>query len=137
MPVFDWVQTRVVGQKPNGTAWRKDEECKCDKAELLGSVALAFEDYESLYDGLEAISLDNSLIDEIKVDAKVKKSLLELIIKSIKPPIVEIIGYVEMTTPAPDGVKVIRSSLKVDVPSTPACTFSIHSDTYSTLRSKG
>ena len=69
-------------------------------------------DYKSLYDGLEAISADNSVADKLGLDAKTKNALVELVKKSIKPPFVDITGYVEFKSYEADGVKIIKEALK-------------------------
>ncbi|MBM3309164.1 MAG: translation initiation factor IF-2 subunit alpha [Candidatus Altiarchaeales archaeon] len=73
-------------------------------AELLG-------EYPSLYKGFEAISLDKSVADKLKVPDKWKPKLVEIVCKSIKPPFVEITGFVELTSFEPNGVDVVKESL--------------------------
>ncbi|MCX6695114.1 MAG: S1 RNA-binding domain-containing protein, partial [Candidatus Altiarchaeota archaeon] len=67
--------------------------------------------YDSVYAGLEAIASDNSAADGLAIDAKLKKKLVELVVKSIKAPFVEITGYVEFRSYEPDGVNMVRKAL--------------------------
>jgi translation initiation factor 2 subunit 1 len=69
-------------------------------------------DYKSLYGGLEAISADNGVADKLGLDAKTKNALVELVKKSIKPPFVDITGYVEFKSYEPNGVTIIKEALK-------------------------
>ena len=68
--------------------------------------------FDTVYDGLEAILLDNSLIDGLEIDDTWKEPLLNLIKKSIKLPLVEITGYVRLQSYRPDGINIIKNSLK-------------------------
>ena len=67
--------------------------------------------YESVYKGFEAIAADNSIADKLNIDPKWKKKLIDLVVKSIKSPYVEITGYVELHSYEPEGVNTIRKSL--------------------------
>jgi translation initiation factor 2 subunit 1 len=68
--------------------------------------------YGSLYEGLEAIASDEHAADLLGIDEKYKKSFVELVQKSIKPPFVYITGYVEFKSYEPAGVNIIKESLK-------------------------
>jgi len=67
--------------------------------------------YDSVYKGFEAIVADNSVAEKLDLDAKWKKKLAEIVVKSIKSPYVEIAGYIELRSYEPDGVNNIKSSL--------------------------
>ena len=71
-----------------------------------------YADYKTLYDGLEAISADEKVADNFGLDAKWKKALVELVKKSIKPPFVDITGYVEFKSYEPNGITTIKEALK-------------------------
>jgi len=68
-------------------------------------------EYGSLYNGLEAITVNNEIAKKLDIDEKVRSKLIELVVKSIKPPFVEITGYVELRSFESDGIDVIKESL--------------------------
>ncbi len=72
----------------------------------------ALSDYESLYAGMEAVSADPSAADDLGLEDKWRKKFVELVEKSIKPPSVEITGYVELRSYEPDGVVHVRNALE-------------------------
>ena len=88
------------------------KEMSCDAKSTMDAVISGLDDYDSIYEGLEAISSNNNLIKNIELEPPIKKKLLELIINSIKPPEVEVIGYVEMKSHKSDGVNAIRKALE-------------------------
>ncbi|MDD5110921.1 MAG: translation initiation factor IF-2 subunit alpha [Candidatus Altiarchaeota archaeon] len=69
-------------------------------------------EYPSIYKALEAITLDKAAADRFKIPDKWKAKLVEITCKSIKPPYVEINGYVELHSYEPDGIDVIKESLQ-------------------------
>jgi len=68
--------------------------------------------YESLYKGLEAATVDEKAFDGVQLDSKLKEALVELAKKNIKPPYVEVTGFLEMRSYKPDGVTTIKESLE-------------------------
>lgn len=68
-------------------------------------------EYVNAYKGLEAISIDKNNAEKLKIPEKWKPKLVEIASKSIKPPYVEITGYVELRSYEPNGVEVIKESL--------------------------
>lgn len=70
------------------------------------------EKFDSLYEGLEAITLNKSIIDELDIDEKWKSALIALVNKSIKPPLVDVTGYVELRSYEPNGVDILKDALK-------------------------
>ncbi|MBU0762076.1 MAG: S1 RNA-binding domain-containing protein, partial [Candidatus Altiarchaeota archaeon] len=85
-------------------------EKELDLKGCLDEVNNLFSDYDSLYDAFEAVSLDNALLKKSKLNAKLKDKLLELIVKNIKPPEVEVVGYVELSSYEGDGVKHVKKA---------------------------
>ncbi len=88
-------------------------ELKVPAAEIksmLGEKLL--KQYNSFYEGLEAIASDEHAADSLGIDEKYKKPFVELVQKSIKPPFVYITGYVEFKSYEPTGVNIIKESLK-------------------------
>ncbi|MFH1054605.1 MAG: translation initiation factor IF-2 subunit alpha [Candidatus Altiarchaeota archaeon] len=86
-------------------------ELKLNTIEVLGSVSKAMSGYDSIYAGLEAIAVDNSVADKLDINEKWRKKLVELVAKSIKPPSVEVTGYVDIRSFEPDGVKAVKAAL--------------------------
>ncbi|OYT26970.1 MAG: translation initiation factor IF-2 subunit alpha [Candidatus Altiarchaeales archaeon ex4484_96] len=70
------------------------------------------EKYGSVYEGLEAITSDNTRIDELEVKNEWRDDLLKLINENIKVPYVEVTGYVKLKSYQPDAVDKIREALK-------------------------
>ncbi|MFH1403220.1 MAG: translation initiation factor IF-2 subunit alpha [Candidatus Altiarchaeota archaeon] len=68
-------------------------------------------EYGSVYAGLEAISADHDVADGLGLDEKWRKALVALVSKSIKSPLVEITGYVELKSYESEGVNIIKDSL--------------------------
>lgn len=70
------------------------------------------EKFDSLYEGLESIAENEKVLNEINIEEKFKKPLLNLIKKSIKAPLVEISGYAELKSYKEDGVDFIKKTLE-------------------------
>ena len=67
--------------------------------------------YKSVYDAVIDIGTNNiSVIDDLEVSEKIKKTIYELS-KKIKLPTVEIRGILEMTNNKSDGIEIIRKIL--------------------------
>jgi translation initiation factor 2 subunit 1 len=79
--------------------------------DCISGVEEAFSDYESIYDAFEAIAADKSIIEKSGLDKKLCDKLLELIDSNIKPPEVEIVGYIEIRSFEGDGIKHVRAAL--------------------------
>jgi len=87
------------------------EELGVDYVKLHDKIAPTLNEYGSLYAGLEAISADEAVADELDVPEKWRKKLVELTQKSIKPPRVEVVGYVNLQSFESDGVDVVKAAL--------------------------
>ena len=77
------------------------------EAEILSKL----KDYTSPYDGFEAISGENELIEKLGFKKELRAKLLDIITKNVKTPFVVVTGFVELRSHAPNGVDVIRESL--------------------------
>jgi translation initiation factor 2 subunit 1 len=75
--------------------------------------ALFVEKFGSAYSAFEeaAIAGENAF-EGIKMDAKMAKEIVSVARENIKDAFVEIAGYVDLTTNAPNGVELIRDALK-------------------------
>ena len=70
------------------------------------------ERYGSVYEGLEAIAMNNTLIDDLGMRDEWKGDFLKLVNENIKIPFVEITGYVKLRSYQPDGIEDIKNALK-------------------------
>jgi translation initiation factor 2 subunit 1 len=89
-----------------------EKELKLSADDIKGLEREMLKKFDSVYEGLEAIVMDNSALDELKIDEKWKPLLLDLIKKSIKAPFVDVTGYVELRSYEPDGVNIVKRSLE-------------------------
>lgn len=88
-------------------------ELKTDYCELSKKVTAELPaEYASAYKWLEAVSIDKTNVLKIKLPEKWKAKFVEIAAKSIKPPYVEITGYVELMSYEPDGIVIIKESLQ-------------------------
>jgi translation initiation factor 2 subunit 1 len=88
-------------------------ELKSDLGELSKKVNEELpKEYASVYKWLEAVSVDKANVEKIKLPEKWKATFIEIAGKSIKPPYVEITGYVELMSYEPNGIEVIKASLQ-------------------------
>ena len=87
-----------------------------DKADLSSKEVDELEDkllskYDSVYDAILEIAVKNvSIIDDLRISDKIKKTIQEISTK-IKLPSVEIRGVLELTSNKSDGIEIIRKTL--------------------------
>jgi len=72
----------------------------------------ALKQYSSLYEFFEASTKDEKLLESTGMEKKNLKILQETINQRIKPTEVEIKGKLKITTYAPNGIEVVKDSLK-------------------------
>jgi len=105
---------KIQEWKADQKAWKWLEMSYKDRPEDVKRVAdILVAAYDSLYMAMEeaAISGVDALADERLTEEDLK--MLESLSKdNVKIPSVDISGYVDITSPAPDGVDVIRKALK-------------------------
>lgn len=70
------------------------------------------EKYSSLHDFFEQSAKDESLLGNLGIDKKHIKIIEETIRQRIKPSEVEIVGKLKIATYAPNGIDIIKESLK-------------------------
>ena len=80
--------------------------------QLYNEVSDKIKNYNSIYECFEAASKDEKLLESLGIDKKYAKVLDETIKQRIKPSEVEIIGKLRITIFAPNGIDVIKDSLK-------------------------
>jgi translation initiation factor 2 subunit 1 len=107
------IKLQQVKQKQRSTKLMEvmAAELKLDPPLVVASVNKALSSYDSPYAGLEAIAADNGVADRLDLEPKLRKKLLELVVKSIKAPVVEITGYAELHSFESDGVSVVKEAL--------------------------
>ncbi|UCE45306.1 MAG: translation initiation factor IF-2 subunit alpha [Methanobacteriota archaeon] len=69
------------------------------------------EEFGSLYGALEETASDPSVLKNLGIDKKWVAAMTSLANESIQLPSVSIDGVLEITSPAPDGIDMIRTSL--------------------------
>ena len=69
-------------------------------------------DYASLHEFFESASKDESLLESLNIDKKHLKIINETIKQRIKPTEVKIVGKLRITIYAPNGIDIIKESLK-------------------------
>ena len=105
---------KIQEWKADQKAWKWLEMAYKDRTDDVKRVADALmASYDSLYLAMEeaAISGADALADSdlTEEDVKILESLSR---DNVKLPSVEISGYVDITSPAPDGVEVVKKALK-------------------------
>ena len=105
---------KIQEWKADQKAWKWLEMAYKDRPDDVKRVADALmASYDSLYLAMEeaAISGTDALADSdlTEEDVKILESLSR---DNVKLPSVEISGYVDITSPAPDGVEVVKKALK-------------------------
>ncbi len=82
-------------------------EEECNKiAEML------YEKFENLYTAFEEVLKDEKILEKEGFEGNWIEVFIKTAKENIPPPIVEIVGYVEMTCYKPDGIKYIKEALK-------------------------
>src|SRR3990167_7856528 len=77
--------------------------------EISGKIT---KDYPSLHKFFEDVIKDDKLIDALGIDKKYSKILQDIVNQRIKPSEVEIKGKLKITLFAPNGIDLIKESLK-------------------------
>ncbi len=70
------------------------------------------ETYGSLYSGFEAAAIDPEVLKEDGFEGAWFDAFIELAQENISIPFVTITGYLDITSPAPDGVKKVQQALE-------------------------
>ncbi|MBU0536568.1 MAG: translation initiation factor IF-2 subunit alpha [Nanoarchaeota archaeon] len=73
---------------------------------------LVFAKYSTMYLCFEDVMIGNFNLSELKLDEKLTKTLKDIILLRIKPPEVIIKGVLKLQTYAPNGVEIIKETLK-------------------------
>src|SRR3989338_4467339 len=80
--------------------------------QLYSEVSGKIKNYASLYECFEAASKDDKLLESLGIDKKYTNVLEEIIKQRIKPSEVEIVGKLKITVFAPNGIDIVKDSLK-------------------------
>jgi translation initiation factor 2 subunit 1 len=100
-----WLQ---IAAEAAGFKEKATEELYHAFVEKFGSAYSAFE---------EAAIVGEAAFENMKIDQKMVKAIVTVARESIKDAFVEIAGYVDLTTTAPNGVEIIRGALKAAIDS--------------------
>ncbi len=85
---------------------------KAGSEELEAIELTLLEAYGSLYDAFEdVVRVDKSVLLELGIAAEYADAIDEVAHANVKPPSVQISGYVELKCPLPNGVEVIKEAL--------------------------
>ncbi|WNY23495.1 Polyribonucleotide nucleotidyltransferase [Methanimicrococcus hongohii] len=95
-----WIQ---IAAETSGFDDKMVEELYHDFVSEFGSAYTAFE---------EAAISGESAFDSMSVNKKMIEAVVNVARENIKDAFVEIAGYVDLTTTAPDGIEIIREALK-------------------------
>jgi len=88
------------------------KELKLPKKEIETEILSKLKkEYDSVYEGFEAIAGDNELIDGLGIRKELRAKVLDVVNKNVKPPFVTVTGFVELRSYAPDGIDLIKESL--------------------------
>lgn len=78
-------------------------------------------EYGSLYDALEMIARKGeSALSGIEIDKKYKQALLQILQERFKLPLVEVKGILEIFSPRPDGINVVKDAILKSVKQMPS-----------------
>ncbi len=89
------------------------ESAEMSQEERQNVVRSAVNKYGSVHDAFEDISLrGNDALHEMGVEEKYAEAVLKVAEDNVKSSHVEITGYVDITTPRPDGVSFIKKTFK-------------------------
>lgn len=87
------------------------KQIKIDVKEAYNEVAEKIKD-TSLYNFFEQVVSDNSILEKSGISKKIAEPLLEIIKQRIKEAHVEVRGTLSLVSYAPDGVELVKESLK-------------------------
>lgn len=70
-----------------------------------------FAKYPGFYSAFEAASRDEEDLVKLGIEAALAKDLTEAVKSKIKPPVVQVIGDITLSSTAPNGIEIIRNAL--------------------------
>jgi len=73
---------------------------------------MLYEKFGNLYSAFEEVLKDETILEKEGFEGKWIEVFIKTAKENIPPPIVEIVGYVEMSCYRPDGIKYIKEALK-------------------------
>jgi translation initiation factor 2 subunit 1 len=105
---------KIQEWKADHKAWKWLQIAYGDRDEDLNRVSQALiNTYRSLYVALEEAAIGGpDLLSESGLPEADIQLLHKMAVENVKIPLVEISGYVDLNSPAPDGVEVIKKALK-------------------------
>lgn len=106
----DQIKREQKAEKIIETAAKKlDKDPKSLYEEISSHV---FKKYEYIYEVFEDVVSDIISLEKLGIDKKLAEDIEEIIKEKIKPPRVEIKGILSLVSYAPEGIEVIKESLK-------------------------
>ena len=73
--------------------------------------------FGSLYGAFESCAIDNEALQEAEMSGDWTDAFIEVAKENVTPPFVQISGILELRSPAPDGVELIKAALKKGIES--------------------
>ncbi len=73
--------------------------------------------FGSLYSAFESCAIDDNALEEAELTGDWTNAFVEVAKENVTPPFVQIAGILELRSPAPDGVDLIKAALKKGIES--------------------
>ena len=86
------------------------EDVDDDRYTAVANALLA--EYEGLYDAFEAAAISgNEALEDVDIDEEAAAAIVQAARNNVSVPYVDVTGYVDLESPAPDGVDDVRDAL--------------------------
>ena len=92
----------IVGTRLDKTTEQCWEEFGYDLVDRFGT----------LYGAFESCAIDGGALEEVELSGDWTGAFIEVAKENVTPPFVQIAGILELRSPAPDGVDIVRAALK-------------------------
>ncbi|NLX47230.1 MAG: translation initiation factor IF-2 subunit alpha [Euryarchaeota archaeon] len=92
----------IVGTRLDKTTEQCWEEFGYDLVDRFGT----------LYGAFESCAIDDGALEEVELSGDWTGAFIEVAKENVTPPFVQIAGILELRSPAPDGVDIVRAALK-------------------------
>ncbi|MHC1585355.1 MAG: translation initiation factor IF-2 subunit alpha [Candidatus Syntropharchaeia archaeon] len=88
-------------------------EMACPKEKVKEVAKKLIDEFGALYSSFEEIASNGiEVLTRLGIERKLAERIHEVATENVKPPSVEITGFVDLTSPLPNGVEVIKRALK-------------------------
>lgn len=102
-------------RKVNTILYKLSLKHNCDISDLYEYIWVLLEEYDTLYIAFKEINKDNTIIEKIKLNDKIKKDLLENIEKMFIIPLQTFSGQIKLHCFHIDGVDLIKEAMKFGI----------------------